>query len=215
MSEPLPAAEYAAFIARIRAGDAQAAAELVRRYEHSGRGSAVSTYEKDYPNRTLVISDLAFFDLKSSAPSSNRFADWPVPSLAAAKGTWLGALDLTHFFPPPVMIDDDCKPTTEFPKEVQKPMEELVDAFLYLGPTDLQLREQMPADIALDTEFMAESERRLSLQGLPEGDFTSEAFHEAIVRAAQAAIFTAPRPPSVSAIVQTCVDEKRMNSTPH
>jgi RNA polymerase sigma-70 factor (ECF subfamily) len=33
MSEPLPAAEYAEFIARIRAGDEQAAAELVRRYE--------------------------------------------------------------------------------------------------------------------------------------------------------------------------------------
>jgi RNA polymerase sigma-70 factor (ECF subfamily) len=33
MSEPLEAAEYAAFIARIRAGDEQAAAELVRRYE--------------------------------------------------------------------------------------------------------------------------------------------------------------------------------------
>jgi RNA polymerase sigma-70 factor (ECF subfamily) len=33
MSEPLDAAEHAAFIARIRAGDEQAAAELVRRYE--------------------------------------------------------------------------------------------------------------------------------------------------------------------------------------
>ena len=181
----------------------------------SGPGSAVSAYEKDYPNRTLVISHLAFFDLKSSAPSSDRFADWPVPSLAVAKGTWLGALDLTHFFPPPVMFDDDCKVTTEFPKEVQKPVEELVDAFLYLGPTDLQLREQMPADIALDSEFMAESQRRLSLQGLPESDFTSEAFHEAIVRTAQAAIYTVPRPPSVEAMVQSCVDEKRLNSAPH
>jgi RNA polymerase sigma-70 factor (ECF subfamily) len=33
MSEPLAAAEHADFIARIRAGDEQAAAELVRRYE--------------------------------------------------------------------------------------------------------------------------------------------------------------------------------------
>jgi RNA polymerase sigma factor (sigma-70 family) len=33
MSEPLETADYALFIARIRAGDEQAAAELVRRYE--------------------------------------------------------------------------------------------------------------------------------------------------------------------------------------
>jgi hypothetical protein len=58
----------------------------------SGPGSAVTTYEKDYPNRTFVISNLAFFDLKSSTPSGNRFADWPVPSLEVAKRTWLGAL---------------------------------------------------------------------------------------------------------------------------
>jgi hypothetical protein len=180
----------------------------------SGPGSAVSTYEKDYPNRTFVISNLAFFDLKPSTPSSNRFADWPIPSLAVAKGTWLGALDLSHFFPPFIGIDDDCKVSTESPNEVQKPMEELVDAFLYLGPTDLQLREQMPADIALDMKYMTESERRSTLQGFPPDDFTSEAFHERIVRTAQNAIFTVPRPPDVNAMVQQCLDQKSRNSTP-
>ena len=176
-------------------------------------GSAISIYEKDYPNRTFVISNLAFFDLKPSTPSSNRFVDWPVPSLAVAKGTWLGALDLSHFFPPGVFIDDNCKVTTDFAKEELKPMEELVDAFLYLGPTDLQLREQVPADIVLDTKYMTESERRLALQGFPD-DFTSEAFHERIVRTARNAIFTVPRPPDVNAMVQQCLDQKSRNSTP-
>lgn len=180
----------------------------------SGPGSAVSTYEKDYPNRTFVISNLAFFDLKSSTPSSNRFVDWPVPSLAVAKGTWLGALDLSHFFPPFISIDDNCKVSTESSDEVQKPMEELVDAFLYLGPTDLQLREQMPADIALDAEYMSESDRRLALQGFPPDSFTSEGSHERIVRSAQNAIFSMPRPPDVNAMVQQCLDQKRRDSTP-
>jgi hypothetical protein len=181
---------------------------------HSGPGSAVSTYEKDFPNRTFVISNLAFFDLKSPTPSSNRFADWPVPSLAVAKGSWLGALDLNHFFPPFIGIDDDCKVSTESPNEVQKQMEELVDAFLYLGPTDLQLREQMPADIALDTKYMAESERRLTLQGFPPDGFASEASRQRIVRTAQNAIFTMPKPPDVNAMVQQCLDQKGRNSTP-
>ena len=180
----------------------------------SGPGSAVSIYEKEYPNLTFVVSDFGFFDLKSSTLSSNRFADWPVPSVALAKGTWLGGLDLSHFLPAPLIIDDDCNTRNEFPKEVQKPMEELVDAFLYLGPTDLLLREQMPADIALDTEYMAESERRLPLQGLPPDDFTSKAFNERMVRTAQNAIFTVPRPPDAKVPVQRCLDRKSRNNTP-
>ena len=60
-------------------------------------GSAVSIYEKDYPNLTFVISDLGIFDTDLPALSSSPFATWPVPSLARAKGTWLGALDLVTF----------------------------------------------------------------------------------------------------------------------
>lgn len=33
-------------------------------------------------------------------------------------------------------------------------MDELVGAFLYLGPSDLALREPLPADVALDTAYM-------------------------------------------------------------
>lgn len=51
----------------------------------------------------------------------------------------------------------------EFPKHLQKPMADLVDAFLYLGPLDLDLKEQMPADIALDLDYRMELQRRDSL----------------------------------------------------
>jgi hypothetical protein len=111
---------------------------------HGGH-NAVGTYEKDYPNVTFVISDLMFFN--ADLAKRNPFTDWPVPSLALAKGTWLGALDIDHFFPPLIMVDKDCTVRSEFPKEVQKPMAELVDAFLYLGPPDLALIEKMRADI--------------------------------------------------------------------
>jgi hypothetical protein len=79
----------------------------------------VSTYEKNYPNVTFVISDLAAFDTELPTLSASPFVSWPIPSLARAKGTWLGALDLTHFFPPPLLIDNDCSLHNEFPAKNQ------------------------------------------------------------------------------------------------
>ena len=39
-------------------------------------------------------------------------------------------------------------------------MEEPVDAFLHFGSQDFRLKEQMPADIALDVEYRTEELRR-------------------------------------------------------
>ena len=100
--------------------------------------SAVSTYEKDYPSVTFVISHLGTFDEDQPILSASPFASWPTPSLARAKGTWLGALDLSHFLPAPIRVDEHCNVHTEFPKPLQRPMEDLVDAFLYLGPGELE-----------------------------------------------------------------------------
>jgi hypothetical protein len=105
-----------------------------------GMGGAVSKYEQDYPNVTFVISELGVFDTELLRLSTSPFASWPIPSLARAKGTWLGALELAHFLPPPITMDKECNFHNEFPKEAQKPMENLVDSFLYLGPQDLRLR---------------------------------------------------------------------------
>jgi len=82
------------------------------------------------PNVAFVISDLGIFDTELSTLFASPFASWPVPSLALTKGTWLGALDLTHFLPAPFRFNKDCNVHNELPKELQKPMENLVDAFL-------------------------------------------------------------------------------------
>ena len=132
-----------------------------------------------------MISDLGTFDTDLPLLSGSPFATWPVPSLARAKGTTLGALDLGHFNPTPVWsADNDCNVHNEFPKNSQKPMEDLVDAFLYLGPQDLRLIEPMPADIALDVDYLTELLRRMALAGLPGGGAgTLKEFDEQIVRA--------------------------------
>ena len=41
----------------------------------------------------------------------------------------------------------------------------MVDAYLYLGPRDLQLIEPRPAEISLDKDYMAELQRREALTG--------------------------------------------------
>ncbi len=58
---------------------------------HGVGGSAVSIYEKDYPNLAFVISDLGIFDTDLPTLCSGPFATWPIPSVARVRGTWLGA----------------------------------------------------------------------------------------------------------------------------
>jgi hypothetical protein len=185
------------------------------------RASAVSMYEKDYPNLTFVISELGVFDADLPILSSSRLATWPIPSLARAKGTWLGALDLGHFLPPPIRIDEkDCQVHTEFPKMLQKPMEELVDAFLYLGPQDLRLSEKIPADIALDASYKAEFQRGGVMFGFPDAaSETSQEFDQQIVRSAENPLFSISKPPDdpkpTQRAVQECLDRlKNRRSTP-
>ena len=81
-----------------------------------------------------------------------------------AKGTLLGAIRLSQFTPPPYLMKD-CVATVGFPEGEDRRMEDVVDAFLYLGPPSLALREQIPAEIALDSAYMAELRHRANLLG--------------------------------------------------
>ncbi len=100
----------------------------------------------------------------------------------------------------------------DFPKHLQKPMEDLVDAFLYLGPKDLALKEQFPAYIVLDAEYMAEVRRQ---EG--GGSQTVKEFNQQFVDDAENPLFTLPKPPDpkeVQANVQSCLDRKSRSKTP-
>jgi len=185
---------------------------------HGQEGDAVSIYEKDYPNLTFVISDLGFFDTDLPTLSSSAITSWPLPSLARAKGTWLGASDLGQFLPPMMTINkDDCSVHSNFPKALQKPMEELVDAFLYLGPQDLRLNEQVPADIALDVDYRMELQRRESLPGFPgvtTGARSLKELDQQIVNGAENPIFAIPKQqPDSKPMVQSCLELKNGNPT--
>jgi hypothetical protein len=192
---------------------------LMHGQEKSAWPSAVSIYERDYPNLTFVISDLGSFDRDLPTLSSSRFATWPFPSLARTKGSWLGALDLWHFYPRQVSIGKDCDVhEVELPQSMHKPMEGLFDAFLYLGPQDLRLREQVPADIALDMGYRMEQRRREALPKPPGPAI--EAFRKSdqeIVNSAEDPFYVIPKEMTkdvMKGAVQSCLDRKNRSNAP-
>ena len=136
--------------------------------------SAVEQYEKNYPGVTLVIADHAGFGNWTSLAKYNdefeaRMASWPVPSLVEqVKGTWLAdLLDMTYTaaaFSFKVVQGPNGKQTQLAPI-VLKGFSKTVDAYLYLGPRDLQLSESMPAEISADKDYIAELQRRATLTG--------------------------------------------------
>jgi hypothetical protein len=178
---------------------------------------AVTIYEKDYPGVTFVVCDLTFFRGVSQDAPHDPFAAWPVPSLALAEGTWLGSLDKSHFFPPPIWFDQDCNVVNEFrKKDLQTPMAELVDAFLYLGPAEFALNEPMPADIALDANYMKELRRREAVFSDPEATTKSEKQRdEEIVGSAETPLLEWPKPPNsefIAALARACVEQKKQSN---
>jgi hypothetical protein len=176
---------------------------------HGISDSAVGMYEKRYPELTFVISDLFSFDTDQTTLFSSPFSAWPNPSLVRAKGTWLGALDLGHFFPPAIGIDEDCNAHTDEPKEFRRPVEELVDAFLYLGPQDLRLGEETPAYIALDEDYIREHLRRGALEPFPIAGTLRE-FNQGILNAVGDPLSVVPiEPPDLKPLIQDCLERKK------
>jgi hypothetical protein len=98
--------------------------------------SAVAKYEKTYPGVTFVI-DLYAGPACGGAPSAT-------PALAAFEARMAS-------LPVPSLV-----PT----EDSGLPFAGRFDAYLYLGPRDLLLTEYRPASIFVDTEFMAELQRR-------------------------------------------------------
>jgi hypothetical protein len=105
-------------------------------------------------------------------------------------------------------------------------MADLVDAFLYLGHLDLELKEQVPANIALDADYRTELQRRDSLPEFPGGaprptTKTLQEENQEIVKDAEEPVFGPDKPsdantpdPDLAKAVQSCLDRAKRGSTP-
>lgn len=156
-------------------------------------GDAVTLYEKRYPQSTFVISGLGYFgtDIKDEAVIS--FSKWPNPYLISS-GTTLGSLKLDSFLPTPISTDDHCDVIDPFKARPNLVVSDLLDAFLYLGPQTLHLKEVIPADVALDVAYTSELIRRNTLIGLP-GPQNVEEFNQQTITNASNPILTVERLP--------------------
>jgi hypothetical protein len=101
-----------------------------------------------------------------------------------------------------------------------------VDAVLYLGAPELLLKEPMPADIALDTEYRKELEGRQSLPGIPaEPAQTIEQEDKEIIKEESNPLFLSSAPsrrdskhpdPALQHAIQECretLDRRRHQTT--
>jgi hypothetical protein len=182
-----------------------------------GTGSAVAMYEQNYPGVTFIVSTLGIYDTNVAKLTDSKFASWPIPALAHAKGTWLGALQLSDFLPPGSMIDKDCNYHHEFPPAMRKPIENFVDGFLYLGPQDLMRREKLPADIALDVDYKAKLQANAAMIGFANAaSETPQEFDREIVESAADPLFTIPntipKSEEIKTMIEACRERKRQQS---
>ena len=130
-----------------------------------GAGDAVTIFEKKYPGSTFVVSDPGYYGAdRKDAPS---LLNLPYPSLIQTRGTSLGSLKLNAFFPTPITTDDQCNVIDPFNDNSGAGVADRIDAFVYLGPQDLRLKEMVPASVALDTTYMSRWFERNALIGLP------------------------------------------------
>jgi hypothetical protein len=104
-------------------------------------------YEQDYPNQTLVVAGHHGF-AKDNEALEQRLTFWP--SLTPIQGSWLGELDSSYY----------DRPAGErgYPG---------VDAYLYLGPRYLELREPLSTRAILDPAYLEELRRRAVVRGAP------------------------------------------------
>jgi hypothetical protein len=179
---------------------------------HGIRDAAVGIVEVDYPGVVFVISDLGIFGSNFQTLSTSPFASWPLPSLARTKGTWLGSMDLGRFLIEPISFQG-CEFRREFPKEYQRPVAELVDAFIYLGPPDLSLNEQWPIGIAIDDNYRKELTRRDLLMGMPEGSHWSHGFEQEAAGGSENPFPVFPQP-DLKAMKKACLEGKPLPGVP-
>ena len=78
--------------------------------------------------------------------SYGRLAGWRAPAIGLIKGTWLGEQGLG-------------------PRGKAPMLEDLADAFLYLGPVHSLRQSVPPANLYRDPPYLAELERRNRIQG--------------------------------------------------
>jgi hypothetical protein len=125
----------------------------------------VSLIERASPARVFTVWRLDD-ELNGVVPN---LESWPVPSLAVTRGTTLGASDVARLSPTAARMAFRGDGPVPVPKEqwISLPIEEQLDAVLYLGPKARLRSIVVPARACSGPGFLEERLRRIALTGIP------------------------------------------------
>jgi hypothetical protein len=127
----------------------------------------VSLIERASPARVFTIWRLDE-ELEKLVPG---LASWAVPSLALTRGTTLGETDVARLSPRLALARMTVKgdALVPLPREqwLSLPVEEQLDAVLYLGPAARMTEVTTPAQACAQPGFLEERLRRIALTGIP------------------------------------------------
>ena len=135
----------------------------------SDAGNVAQVIDRKYPGKLFIV--LAHDGLgEGSAAVEKRIRQWPIPSVARLKGTWLGAVAANQVMPSPTLqrmyvngkvVDAPKADPAKGPR-----LEQVADALLYLGPR-ATLTWAPDVDYSRDRAFLDELKRRRELTGGP------------------------------------------------
>ena len=179
-----------------------------------GEGDAVTRYERQYPGKTFVISELGNYDVSNEPLESLSAPGGVWPSLIKTRNSRLGALSLDAFMESPITTDENCNVRDAFPADPSKTVADRIDAFLYLGPQKAPLTESLPASIALDRVYRSEWLRRMKLVGMPGPSTLDELDAQIVASAGQEPMAAPPSNHSISPEIkarvrQSCLSAKQ------
>jgi hypothetical protein len=125
----------------------------------------VSLIERAGPTRVFTVWTLAD-ELTGAFPEARS---WPRPAFAAVAGTALGGLDIARLFPnrPRMQFVDGAMKPVERSAWAPLPIEQQLDAVIYLG-TSADDRRIQPSNAPCSRRgFLEERLRRIALTGIP------------------------------------------------
>lgn len=145
---------------------------VVYGFGHLQRRQQVSNYNMDSDVAQTVISLLERAGVKTfivgTDDETTGMDGWTVPSLALLRGTTLGATDTPEMGLARVKVQPDGS-FAPLPREqyVQIPIEEQMDAMLYLGPKATAALAPLSPAICTDPGYLETRFARMALAGVP------------------------------------------------
>ena len=109
------------------------------------------------------------FDDSGLAKAQADVASWPTPSIAAVRGTRIGAADITVLMPSRGRMSFATGKPSPVPEKDWRPLrvEDQLDAVLYLGPQSTMTQSQPSGRSCAEPGYLEERLRRIALTGIP------------------------------------------------